>query len=174
VYNTAYIVDGMALLQALNVSLFNTFDYLAHVVLKKLTACHHRDKSVSSVTLVFDRYDKPNSIKSAKRSCRTGGDDAPTYVVSRPRVVPNYKWFMSNAAKKTSLVEFISTYVASNAPTILPEYTYIVLAGGCSDGRTVQMITNAGVEELPRLFSSQEEADTRMILHAVPRRTADW
>jgi hypothetical protein len=53
VYNMAYIVDGMAL----NVSLFKTIDDLAHVVLKKLTACHHRDKSVSSVTIVVDRYD---------------------------------------------------------------------------------------------------------------------
>jgi hypothetical protein len=157
VYNTAYIVDGMALLQALNVTLFKTFDDLAHVVLKKLNVCHHRYKSVSFVTLVvFDRYDKPISIKSAERSRRTGGDDAPTYVVSGPRVVPNYKRFMSNAANKTSLVEFISTYVAANAPTILPEDTSIVLAGRCIDGRTVQMITNAGVEELPRLFSSQE------------------
>jgi hypothetical protein len=74
---------------------------------------------------------------------------------------------MNSAVNKTSHVEFLTTYISANAHSVLKGNTYLVLAGGCKDGRIVQMITTAGVELLPGLFSSHEEADTRMILHAV-------
>ena len=62
---SAYIIDGMAMLQSLNENQFRTFDDLAVVVQKKLaqilkSAC----LDVTSVTVVFDRYDVETSYRS--------------------------------------------------------------------------------------------------------------
>ena len=61
---TAYIIDAMAYLQALNETHFNTFDNLGHRVLQRMAGMLMTGEfAVTSVTLVFDHYDNPDSIK---------------------------------------------------------------------------------------------------------------
>ena len=43
----------------------------------------------------------------------------------------------------------------------------IVLAGGFKEGEMVKKVTKVDVSDLTNLFSSQEEADTHIMLHAV-------
>lgn len=164
--STAYIIDGMAMIQALNEAHFKTFDELGSVVLKQVMSHFTRNATISTVTVVFDRYDNENSLKVAERQRRAGQSDAPVYMVSGGRVVPNYRRFLSNTQNKSSLADFVSGYVAENSPHQLKDGLSIVLSGGFRNGREVRVVTSNGSEQLPDLFSNQEEADTRMVLHA--------
>jgi len=66
---SAYLIDGMAMCQALNENHFKTFDELGNVVLKRtvqLLKNSDVDPSIDVVTLVFHHYDKEHSIKSTE------------------------------------------------------------------------------------------------------------
>ena len=66
--HTAYIIDGMALLQALDESEFDTFNDLGLVVMQKIQSTSNL--GVTSVTMVFDRYDCEIPIKQPERDRR--------------------------------------------------------------------------------------------------------
>ena len=65
-HHTAYVIDAMAMLQALNESTFQTFDGLASIVQQKLLTLLNGPLDIASVTLVFDPYDKADSIKQSE------------------------------------------------------------------------------------------------------------
>ena len=65
---SAYIIDGMEMLQSLDENQFRTFDDLAVVVQKKLVQIlKNASLDVTSVTVVFDRYDVETSVKGSER-----------------------------------------------------------------------------------------------------------
>ena len=69
--NIGYVVDVMTMLQLLNESCFKTFDDLSQQVLKKiLRLLEQEDLGTNVVTVVFDRYDKDDSIKQMERRRR--------------------------------------------------------------------------------------------------------
>jgi len=56
--SSAYIIDGMAFVQSLNENHFRTFNDLAEVVQNRIVwLLRNPSLSLSSVTIVFDRYD---------------------------------------------------------------------------------------------------------------------
>ena len=61
---------------------------------------------------------------------------------------------------------FISEYVEQKAQSRLPSRKSIFLSGGYKDREIAKQITQNNIVELNHLFSTQEEADTRIILHA--------
>ena len=76
--NIACIIDRMAILQSLNKALFKTFGDLVEEVLKKILCLLHDDNMrPGCVTVVFDRYDKTDSIKSMERERRGAGENIP-------------------------------------------------------------------------------------------------
>ena len=89
---------------------------------------------VTSVTLVFDRYDCEISIKQLERDRRTGRETTPTYVISGRRRVTNYRKVMKNATNKSALAEFICVYLTDSAPQIIKEHQWLMLAGGFTNG----------------------------------------
>ncbi len=66
---SAYIIDGMALLQSLNDSAFQTFNDLGECVWKKITTLMGKEVN-SCVVIVFDRYDHQHSVKDLERQRR--------------------------------------------------------------------------------------------------------
>ena len=165
--STLYIIDGMAMVQSLNESQFQAFNDLGEVVIRKLLKIiNDLTLSVSDVAIVFDRYDKDNSIKAMKCSRRGGGEILSSHVISGARTVPNYKQFFKSSGNKASIADFISFYVEEMVQNRLPSGKSIILSGGYKDGQIVKQITQNNFVELNHLFSSQEEADTRVILHA--------
>ena len=71
--SAAYLIDGMAMCQALNENHFKTFNDLGKVVLNRTVRRLNNsdmDPSIDVVTLVFDRYDREHSIKSTERHRR--------------------------------------------------------------------------------------------------------
>ena len=76
--HNAHIINGMALLQALGESKFDTFNDLGLVVMQRIQALLTSYLGVTSVTLVFVRYDCDISIKQLERVRRTGRETTPT------------------------------------------------------------------------------------------------
>ena len=74
---------------------------------------------------------------------------------------------MKNATNKSALAEFICVYLTDTAPQILKEHHWLMLAGGFTNGQLVKVVEHTGVRERPELFSTHEEADTRILLHAI-------
>ena len=81
--------------------------------------------------------------------------------------MPPYKSYLSSSCNKAILAEFICHYILEKETCEVPEGKEIILAGGFKDGKTVMKKTEAGTEELVELYCKQEEADGRMILHAI-------
>ena len=78
---------------------------------------------------------------------------------------------MKNATNKSALAEFICVYLTDTAPQILKEHQWLMLAGGFTNGQLVKVVEHTGVRERPELFSTHEEADTRILLHAIDLAT---
>ena len=155
-HRTAYIIDGMALLQGMKESLFSTFNDLGHRVMLYVKSLLDGNLSIESVTIVFDRYDNIQSIKHAGRCARSEGSLA-SYAIKGSRVVPNYRKFMNISANKSALTCFISEYLTSVFPDSLGENQSLVLAGGFVSGETVKVITTGLVTENPHLSSLQKK-----------------
>ena len=150
-----YIVDGNALLQAM-VSLPSTFGELAEYVFQELP----RGQRVDFVT---DSYHS-RSIKGLERS-RRGSLQA--HLVKRPstKVPREWKKLLCNEENKRRLCSFLleEWKKGKYAPKLQGKHLVFVERKCISlksiDGK------NVVTEEVEKLCSSHEEADTRMILH---------
>ena len=100
---------------------------------------------VTSVTLVFDRYDCEIPIKQLERDRRTGRETTPTYVISVRCRVPNYRKVMKNATNKSALAEFICVYLTDSAPQILKEHQWLMLAGVFTNGLLVKVVEHTRI-----------------------------
>jgi len=87
--------------------------------------------------------------------------------IERSRIVPNNRNFMKSTGNKKSLVAFVSNYLLVNVPPRLTEHQQLIIAGGFGDGQEVYSIESIGHTILQDLRSTHEEADTRMVLHAI-------
>ena len=76
---------------------------------------------------------------------------------------------MSHGENKGNLARYYTQYVKENAPSLLKDGQTIFISGGQED--QAFGITYDGVKEVGSLCSNQEEADTRIILHAVAAAT---
>ena len=86
-------------------------------------------------------------------------------------VFKKWKWkkFLNVSSHKQALVAFLCKYMETNAPDLLSNHPGIklFLAGGFENGEEAMSIGLAGVQKAVDFYSTHEEADTRMILHAV-------
>ena len=157
----------MALLQSLNETFFKTFDELSEQVLKKLLKLlSHEDLEAASVTVVSDRY-KDDSIKAARRKRRGAGESTPCHQVNSNSQASHYRNFFKGSANKDAVAGFVSDSVATKAPARLPDNKIIVLVGGFADCNIVKSVTSVGTAVMENMSSTQEEADTRLMFHAI-------
>lgn len=162
--STCTLIDGQALVQAIGATAAcKTFGDFADKFASAVFSYIH-DKSASTrVDVIFDRYLRL-SIKSDTRKKRAGGAQQAVHRMVNSRDVPmvrNWKQYMSLGENKSDLANFLSEQLKLKAETKGVE---IVIAGGFSEGKTVYSSTGRKVEHLQ---STQEEADTRLILHGV-------
>ena len=150
------IVDGMAELQSLDKpAIITTCAHLAeHFTEKVLQKYLDSDE----LYLVFDRYDFPFSLKSATR-VRRQGDQQPVYyrVTDSTHIakVP-MKRLLSHERTKMELTEYLSSKVIQKSECLGRN---VIVAWGCYCQGTGCDVTH--------VKSSQEEANTKIILHAV-------
>ena len=86
---TLYVIDGMPMVQSLHESQFQTFNDLGELVLRKIMKILNDSAlGVSDVAVVFDRYDKEDSIKAMERNRRGGGEILSSHIISGTCTVP--------------------------------------------------------------------------------------
>ncbi|XP_052128446.1 uncharacterized protein LOC127750548 [Frankliniella occidentalis] len=153
------IIDGQALIMSIGKPQHaQTFGDLANAVtsrIKNMSAHYQR------VDIVFDRYNQL-SIKAGTRQKRTASA-RPIRKAITSRAVPLPKSWSNYVAleeNKAELAAFISNEIMS--ANFLD--TTVVVAGGFADELKVAANTEM---DCASLQSTHEEADTRLILHAV-------
>lgn len=155
-----HVIDGNALLQSL-VGLPDTFGELALKVFMCLP-------TTNIVHFVTDRYDA-SSIKDVER-LRRGQDDSNTYIIGGPstKVPRDWKSFLSSSNNKTSVVGLLLSEWENDkyASRLQGRMLYFSFKESCTllsseDG----IITDS--QPVQSLSSSQEEADTKIILHCL-------
>ena len=156
----------MALIQTLHDSAFQTFNDLAECVWKKITMLMGKE-GISCVVVVFDRYDHQHSVKDLERQRRGTIQTTRTHIITGQASVPNYRKYLKISGNKAALCSFVSNYITSTGPMRLSSENTVILAGGFDNGEEVKRVRKSGIDNLTELYSDQEEADTRLVLHAI-------
>jgi hypothetical protein len=157
----SYILDGNAMIQA-TVLLPDTFGEFA------LKMFHSLPKA-PLIHFVTDTY-RQNSIKEQERQRRSAGVSVVEYesITSQTKMPRDFKCFLHSSRSKTQLIHFILNEWKTPQYAKLFQQRRILFASDLScvslqsqDGMSVTMV------EEPLYATNQEEADTRLILHAV-------
>jgi hypothetical protein len=84
-------------------------------------------------------------------------------------VIPYWKKFIRSGENKQSVIRFLGDYIGKhiNQNSSLQEGQSLYLAGLFFNPETVKMLNENGMLDCSCLVSTQEEADTRIILHAL-------
>lgn len=164
--NTVLIRDGMGIIQCMDVKKCNTFGDLLRNYVTMLLTCF---LNAGTVVDVFDRYDVKHSIKAAERLRRTLSFGAQkVYQVIEGRAIPDWKKFLCNPENKQSLIRLLGEYCERYfGQSPLEGGTELFLAGVFENPEVVKRFSCDGLSNCTDLYSTQEEADTRMILHSV-------
>ena len=164
--STAYIIDGMAIVQMVRSAGSATFGELAEKYFNFITAQLGKN-GCNRVDVVFDRYDKEDTIK-ADEHARRGSSTSYEVRISGPATPVPKKWnnFISNPLNKTNLKTFLSTLWIEIAKRRLKPGEKLVLAGCFEDNKDTVLVSRDGECPIHHLKSDHEEADRRMILHA--------
>jgi hypothetical protein len=86
------------------------------------------------------------------------------------RPIPDWKKFLGVNANKQALLKFLGDFVIrsySQSSIVTSSDDELYLADLFSDPSTTKNFTPSKVSDCPDLFSNHEEADTRMLLHAI-------
>ncbi|CAH1174169.1 unnamed protein product [Phaedon cochleariae] len=166
----SYFIDGMILLQEMNPKSFRTFQELGEVLMNKMIRIFKEHRTCRTISIIFDRYDLENSIKSSER-IRRGQHKIGTYSINGSRNVPNYNIFLKSTSNKMSLIKFVTKYFIESHLR-LPTNNEIIIAGGLEDAQICVKIHHSGTTEEPHLRCNHEEADTRLILHISTQRNS--
>ncbi|KAJ8050587.1 Vesicular integral-membrane protein VIP36 [Holothuria leucospilota] len=162
-----WIIDGMAMLQQLHIpSLPVTFSQVAEHLLQKIVKLAVRQCS-SEIHFVTDTYPFL-SIKNAERGRRasTGVQIIKIQQNSTTQKRPTqWKKFLGASENKEALVEFLFHAWQHCAATVYQNVTLYFAHG--SDCHALRAVDNTvQVDPVIELKCTQEEADTRMLLHA--------
>ena len=158
------IIDAMALVQMIGKPTTCTnFGELADVYCQSVFS--HFTATCSRVDIIFDSY-KTATIKAGTRDHRTSkGQKIRRIVESRNVKLPaNWQNFLNLYENKQNLIQFLTKELLNKAKG-LPADKELIIAGGCETPDLVISSTYAISKE--HLCSTQEEADTRIILHAI-------
>ena len=163
---TANIIDGMAAVQMIKTAGTRTFGKMASHNFNTVTAPLGKN-NCSRVDIVFDRYEKVDSIKESERRRGSTSGYEIKIAGSHTAVPKNWNAYISNPVNKINLQRFLGRIWTEIGKNTLNFGHQLVLAGCFTDPQAVLMVVERGTTRpLPRLVSDREEADTRMMLHA--------
>ncbi|XP_071849790.1 uncharacterized protein [Apostichopus japonicus] len=148
---------------SLHLVMLQTFGEFARQVLDILLSVTRTGKC-KRIDFVTNRY-LPLSIKSVERQKRSSSGEIRVRIVSsKQKKTMQWKKFLANETNKTELVEFLfEEWVKSDYASKLQGISLYFVHGEICHSSDGNMTT---VQEVECLCSTQEEADTRMLLHA--------
>jgi hypothetical protein len=150
---TTKVVDGMAVVQELMaVRNFKTGNDLARGY---VTLTDTKARGYSAVRVVFDNYTKVSSLKEGTRECRRGKLQAISfYKVDDSTQIMDKSMFLASNSTKDSLSLYLAQQLIDNSTVnvVMATRKRVMVNCDCNVATGV---------------STQEEADTLMILHAV-------
>ena len=122
--------------------------------------------SCSLVSVVCDRYDHKDSIKSEERARRSRSLMQEIQVRNRMIPIPKQRRrFLSHCKNKENLANFLFEYWCQEAARRLRADHVLQLAGGFRDGEKTVSISQGRINYIEELRSDHEEADSRMFVH---------
>ncbi len=162
--STCAIIDAMAVIQAMT-SVPDKFGTLAERVFDRIVSLAGSD--ATRIDFVGDQY-PVISIKNAERSRRSQDGQIVVEIRSSQQRCPRqWKKFLSSGKNKTCLLQFLACEWARDSyiHKLGGRVVYVTNGSLCtrlmtSDGRVLSTA-------VPELYTEQEEADTRMLLHAL-------
>ncbi|KAI5651982.1 hypothetical protein NE865_00319 [Phthorimaea operculella] len=161
---TAVLIDGQALVQSIGKPKgAKTFGDLSDVIVKSIVS-NFKTNGCQSVHVLFDRYEK-TSIKSGTREKRRHSVIPIEHQIAGRETLLPVKWnrFIHSSENKARLSDFLSREIAIQA-SMLPAGQELLTSGGYLDAKEVS--TNV-LRNVDHLRSTQEEADTRFVLHGI-------
>ena len=160
---TAIFIDHMACVQKM--SSRAGIHVFGNVLKIFMAIINEALKDAQTEHIVSDKYDTLHSIKAGERKRRGRFISAPQiHVRSSNQVLSkNMKNYLANPQNKDN--DFIFTELEKCMPALLDTHQTLVLGGGFQNHERVVAISNGGSHELEEMFSTQAEADTRLILH---------
>lgn len=153
---SAFIIDLMALIRTVS-PIPDTFEELALQLLLHIPKGHYR------VDIIADSY-LPNSIKFEERAKR-GSSDKVTIKSSKSKIPREFSKFLSNGENKLRMIEIIFQVLEVKKVHVLNSLrtTKLVL----SRFEECKIITLSSCDSFVTLVSNHEEADTKVITHAI-------
>ncbi|KAJ8414978.1 hypothetical protein AAFF_G00025010 [Aldrovandia affinis] len=154
---SATIIDGMSLVQKMK---GNDQTFSQHAA-SALTQILHEGARSQRIDVVFDVYQE-DSIKNAERANRGCTTGIQFRNISPGHRIQQWRKFLSSSANKANLIRFlVAEWKTPKLRERLNEkQLYVASEESCLH------ITKDQWAEVAGLQSNQEEADTRMILHA--------
>ena len=122
---------------------------------------------ISQIHVIFDQYWK-YSTKSSVRFHRTGGRNlSPSHhISSHGRIPQDWVKLLERDVAKSDLAKLYTTHLFKHAGPHLTDQQHMFVSGGTEDNTCIN-ITSTSVSTLPEMICNHEEADTRIIFHAV-------
>ena len=154
--SSAYILDLVAFFHSVR-EIPDTYEQLIWKLLKTIPTNYHR------VDIVADSY-RENSIKSSERNSR--GNIVKVMIKSEKSKVPrDFKEFLRNGENKTTFIKMMFQLIIENKDRVLLLLKTNTIYLSSENFREV--LTHSAEDDVDELKSNQEEADTRVILHAL-------
>ena len=159
---TCVLVDGMNVVHAIGKpTSCSTFEDLSVIFCQSILSCFK--EPCIRVDVVFDTY-HTYTIKSGTRDRQITGKRKSHRLVGdgTTKLPSSWQNFISVDENKVDLIRYLTKELLSQASE-LPSDRELVVASGNIDPKTV---VSSCRDDLSHLQSNQEEADTRLILHA--------
>lgn len=160
---TAVIIDAMAMLQTL-VRVPDRFSELAEMVMTRILI---EAGEAARIDFVGDQY-PTISIKNTERNKRGRDGQLVINITNGQQFCPRqWRKFMANGSNKTSLLNFFVREWSGNvvyAEKIKDHTLFVTHGDNCT--KLVASDGTIAASTVLELCSNQEEADTRMLLHA--------
>jgi len=156
--NSACIIDRMALVKSVEGNNMTFGDVSNTILNKALKEAHYSTR----MDIVFDVYQQI-SIKNTDRVARGSQASISFSQIAREHRIKQWRNFLCNSQNKTRLIEFLVSDWSSESQRkkLNGKDIYVTISEICKH------LTEEIVCELGDLKCTHEEADTRMILHAV-------
>ena len=161
---TSVVIDAMYFVHRSTFLPNETFSDVQNRYFRKLVA--DLPDGTSSVHFLCDRCDHKPSLKCTERDHRKGDKVLRRYDIKGHLPAPGFRDFIVADDNKAALLAFLSESWSQH-PLHQDDGHQFLISGGYQDEMKTVVVSFQGVVNIPDLQSTQEEADSCIILHVI-------